>query len=221
MDFEPVNVNSLLLIVNSTQLPQKRPSKGYLVPRFKEPPCADFLCKVCERVVRKPMECESCGVLYCGRCIPRSAMQVPFLSRRLNRIFCSSCQTTGLPRQPSPLLKRMIGALEICCKYTACAVAVPLSAIKAHERSCGFQEVICANSTECNQRGLLKEFVLLRKEGPAHIMKAHFISRFACCERCRQLVEFDRMAKKKDRQGVLRAYRRLLRSLNELSCELI
>lgn len=42
---------------------------GYDLERFKEKPEDIFLCPICTLVARFPMECPTCGALFCTTCI--------------------------------------------------------------------------------------------------------------------------------------------------------
>jgi hypothetical protein len=199
-------------------LPQKRRAQegppGYPISRFLTPPPIEFLCVVCQNVVKRPQECKKCGKLYCDFC-SSSAHKTDELSG--NRTFtCCICGATQAPRPPSQLLTRMIAELKIkCTNFEAgCVDYITIDDFSRHEQICPYGEVKCENRS-CKTVGLIKNFKEI--EGVSRSIYSHSYHRghgrgksFVCSEKCKRFVLFEKMVCEKQVQKALRDYYDLL-----------
>lgn len=58
---------------------------GYEGTRFTVPVSTEFTCGVCNLVVRNPLECIGCGILYCSQCIIAYQLKSRYLNYWINK----------------------------------------------------------------------------------------------------------------------------------------
>jgi hypothetical protein len=167
---------------------------GHPPDQFEYPPPSEFICFICQKVVKKPMECLNCGKLCCDVCIFNSLLTTD--SSQPKTFKCKLCNTTKEPRKPSQLLLRMISELKIKCKNfdQGCCTYVSLNEGNKHEATCAFTEIHCRNYAECKSIGLIKNFIEI--EGNSRSLYAPLAARtrgkaFVCSERCRLIGKFE------------------------------
>ena len=174
----------------------KRP-RGVSADRFTDPVPKEFLCGTCKQVVRQPVECSKCGVLYCLNC-----RGLHFISSfPLNRdLRCPECKEISILKQPSRILRKIIGSLQVRCKKLGCPEVVSLDRLKLHQKECAYKRINCKRRV-CRAVGRRKDF--LKACGTGQVF-------FICSERCRHLVEFETCLTLKDKVSALTMYQSIL-----------
>ena len=187
---------------------------GYPPERFQSPPPRQFICFICQNVVKKPMECRNCGMLCCDVCIYNSLLTSE--SSQSKSYKCKMCSSMKEPRKPSQLLLRMISELKIKCKNfeQGCSSYVSLNEGSKHEATCPFTEISCRNFSECKASGLIKDFTEV--EGNSRSLHAPFVARtrgksFVCSERCKLLAKFENFLHDRQHLKALGAYFEVLK----------
>ena len=204
-------------------LPQKRKDRkepcGYAISRFSSDPPNDFLCTLCQNVVKKPAECKKCGKLYCDGCA--TMLKKSGDSTNAKSFTCSICGCVQEPKQPSMVLMRMIGELKMkCANYElGCHTFITIEEMGRHEFVCPFREVSCENHRNCRKTGLIKDFI--ESEGTHRSIYSHMSVRgqgrhrsYACSENCRKIVSFEKMVYDKQHHKALLEYYNVLSMKN-------
>jgi hypothetical protein len=201
-------------------LPHKRKLReeynGYPASRFYTTPPSEFLCAICENILKKPYECKKCGKLFCEGCANKSKKIDPANGSR--SFLCSICGSKQEPRVPSVVLVRMISELKIKCQNfdSGCREIVCIDEINKHELLCPYKEVFCANSKICRKSGLIKNFIQTESVN-ARNMYSHSSSRlqnrykcYACSSKCSKIVAFEKQIAEKHYQKALKEYHSVL-----------
>ena len=168
---------------------------GYAVARFPVRPPVSFLCLLCRQVVRRPVECTHCGVLYCGLCSTAF-----WAFHRQPHSQCQACFQPSHFKSVTRALKRVIGRLELRCKHDFCGQVLTLREIERHQRWCSCKPVRCH---WCGQGGLFGEF---RDAAQASLV--------VCSQHCAALSEFQRSVKAGRAQEALAQYWFVLKNLS-------
>lgn len=197
---------------------------GFDVERFIEPPRNDFQCPVCLGVVREPRECNRCGVLICANCYSECTVHIGIpqsLFRHERVLKCPTCRTREPFRTPSLVLLKMIGKLNISCKYKnlGCEFICALSDIKSHQINCSFKQVACQNTTCCTKSGTKQQFhtcTIIRNQ----IIQRHSLplstQGIACSYPCMKTIQVEEYIKNLDSQpAAIAEYFNLLLELDE------
>jgi hypothetical protein len=194
------------------ELPIKRnsafKSSGHPLNLFLYPPAEEFICRMCEKVVKKPLECKKCGSLFCTPCVSEVN---PFnASSKLN---CSVCKTATNAKIPSHLLLRIISEQKIRCKNEdlGCESIFNLGDIQKHDIICPYRQVICQNYEVCKNKGFLKDFkesttpsrIYSRPRGPS-------VKVFTCSQECFKIFAFKEMVEGKQISEALKEYYEIL-----------
>ena len=186
------NIFNLSFLHSSDYL---RKPAGVSTDRFIDSVPEEFLCGVCQQVVRDPIECANCGVLYCLSC--RGLCLHFFTFYPVNRdMNCPGCKGISFLRQPSKVLRKIIGSLHVRCKNSACPVIIELDSLKSHQKECDYKQVTCKRRA-CRVKGLKKDFLKAGGAGEAF---------FTCSRRCLQLTEFENCLDLKNKFSVLKMY---------------
>lgn len=184
--------------------------------RFPHPPRSDFICKTCSGVVRDPKECVGCGALLCGRCweeaSPRRQPGYYFLYRG-REVTCPCCNETGVAREPSPILRRLILALQIRCKHykSGCSVVVTIADLKIHQKSCVFRTIQCDNRLCCGKSGLIDAFIKLNLGKP----QTTAMTVYACSELCKKTLLFDSLIRDNELEKAVTEFHILSKTLRD------
>lgn len=200
-------------------LPHKRQHRedtpGHALARFFSPPPQEFLCVVCQNVVKKPLECKKCGKLYCETC---SLTLHTVEGVKGNRLFmCSVCNSSYEPKPPSQVLIRMIMEQKIKCNNyeSGCKDPITLDEMSRHEMTCPYREVECENFKHCNRSGLIKDFIEI--EGAIRSIYSHISHRthirnrcYTCSDHCKKVISFEKMVYEKQYHLALLEYKSLL-----------
>lgn len=115
---------------------------GYEKDRFINLVFDNFDCLICLEVIRDPMECGTCGKLFCKLCI----------SDWINKNSGTKCPnrcTGDITPIKSAALKKMYNNLDIKCSNPKCGKAVKLFDLLAHEEMC--LKVKCWNYENCDK----------------------------------------------------------------------
>lgn len=87
-------------------------------------------CHICGRLCTEPVQCYSCGVLYCASCISEYFYH------------SSACPQTCDKSYMGAIGKgfhRVLSGLNVKCKHLSCAYNSSVLHIRAHESHCGAQ----------------------------------------------------------------------------------
>ena len=203
-------------------LPQKRKkceeACGYPISRLEVPPPSDFLCMICQNVVRKPLECRKCSKLYCMNCL--NAHQKLNSAQGVVLFACSLCGCTQEPVHPSQILIRIISELRIkCMNFEAgCQTYTTIEDITRHNIVCAYREVMCENYRSCRKIGLIRDFI--ESEGAIRHPYSYLTSRvhgmhktYLCSEKCRIILEFDKLVSEKKNDKAMLEYFNLLNKI--------
>jgi hypothetical protein len=194
-----------------------RLKEGYDVERFVEPPRKDFQCPICLGVVRSPLECSQCGILICKKCAYScSRAQNPFfsMSSQIPKFNCPLCRSRASPREPSAVLKKILGNLVVYCKHKAqlCEDSFPLGEVKFHEKKCKFKAVRCANHIFCDKHGTKINFIVV--EVPKYGKNpGDNKSKLVCSEICKKVIIMDYLLKSEQTEKAINEYRLALEGL--------
>lgn len=213
----PLNVPN---ITGLFRLPQKRKNRedpcGYPVSQFEFPPPSDFLCAICQNVVRKPLECKKCSKLYCMSCINMPNKVTNSLG--VISFSCSLCMCKQEPTQPSLILTRIISELKIkCMNYDGgCKTFISIEESNRHNLICPYRSVQCENYRNCRRFGLIKEFI--ESDGPLRNLYSHLSSRthglhrtYLCSEKCKKVLAFEKLVSEKQTHKAISEYYNLLK----------
>ncbi|OMJ78442.1 hypothetical protein SteCoe_21769 [Stentor coeruleus] len=194
---------------------------GFPVSRFLTPPPSEYLCVLCQNVVKKPLECRKCGKLYCDSCI--AGLQIVDESSCNKAFSCNACGCSQEPRQPSQVLLRMITELKIKCVHfdLGCQNYITIEEMNRHELVCPYREVLCGNFRHCKKSGLIKDFI--ETEAVTRSIYSHISNRagsgrgkcYTCSENCKKIVAFDKLVTDKQHHKALLEYYQVLLSLTE------
>ena len=110
----------------------------------------------------------------------------------------------------------MIGDLKIKCKYPGCDSVLTLETLKNHERQCELKIVKCANFSKCNMEGVVRDFIQVPHQR-SRFLRYNGVRCFnyVCSDKCKNIIEFERMLGNRDKQNALKAYRNLLIQINK------
>lgn len=183
----------------------EKKAAGYPLERFLLAPRSDFLCVLCGMVVREPLECGSCGRLFCLLCLFCK-------ERNLGENFdlhCPNCGPKILPRAPSKILIRILNEQKMYCKYkdNGCLEKVSFGKVATHEAGCLFQEITCKNHRFCNKAGLAKDFIQVNY---SEISKEGYV----CSKMCKKLLKFEKNLAHNKKNAAIRQYFKGLQKLN-------
>ena len=207
-------------------IPQKRKNRedtnGYPLLRFESTPPKEFLCLFCQNVVKKPLECKKCNKLYCFECVTTLQKNHNSPEAHGSRMFfCSACNSMQEPKQPSLILIRIISELKIkCANYdVGCKSLITIEEMNRHDLVCPFREVTCENYRNCRKSGLIKNFI--ESENPLRSIYSHISNRsshstnkcYLCSEKCRKIVEFEKLVSDKQFHKALLEYYNLLKKI--------
>ncbi|CAD8208157.1 unnamed protein product [Paramecium octaurelia] len=103
--------------------------EGFYRSRFINYNSDCFDCLVCQHVARDPMECNSCGQVYCASCLPK---------------ICINCSTPGSFDKLTRVQKKIYDDLVLKCQF--CELLVTVNLIEKHEKECNKQ---CVNFQFC------------------------------------------------------------------------
>ena len=106
----------------------------------------DFLCSICQNIVRYPCECSSCGTLFCLNCINQN------IENSNNQKTCPSCNKIQFSFRPvGKVIKNILSSLEVKCPNEDCLKIMTLEKYESHELICGLpkcQNIKCLKRTE-------------------------------------------------------------------------
>jgi len=172
----------------SLKRPRIKSKSGYLLDLFPTPPRAEFLCKACSQVVKRPKECTHCGLLMCGSCWENTSRTAPppsslFFLYSGREEVCPNCRLPTVTREPSRLLRRLVLNLEVKCKncQLGCGCILPLGDMKAHESGCAYKLVQCGNYMCAKKGRKVAFFPVYRPSKPG--------SGFVCSQVCKRTVD--------------------------------
>ncbi|CAD8118086.1 unnamed protein product [Paramecium sonneborni] len=114
---------------------------GYDLNRFHPQPPAHLLCLICNKVVKDPLECDSCGQMYCNECVARKPQ-------------CKSqdCPKQGAPPQYVKIQGAMLKVyknLMLFCANPECKKLLSIVDIEQHQSTCLKQK--CLNNDLCKE----------------------------------------------------------------------
>ena len=197
---------------------ERKESTGYPVSSFKTVPPAEFICVICQNVVKKPIECRKCGKLYCENC----ANALKKTEDSNSRIFsCTICGCSQEPRQPSMVLLRMISELKMKCSNfdQGCHHYITIEDMSKHDLGCPYREVSCENRSFCKKTGLIKDF--LENDPGTRSSYSHLPNRvsrhktYTCSETCKKIVAFERLVNDKQYHKALLEYHNLVTRISK------
>ena len=189
-------------------LPQKRSARnqiaGYPLELFESPPLQEFLCQICKLVVKKPLECNFCGQLYCEFCV---RTQESCANRQFKCIVCEK-ECKGV--LPSKVLVKIIGDLKVRCRYfdKGCLGFVKLGECQRHELTCVYRDVLCANNEFCSKTGVLKDFFESENRRNNFTVRA---KSYTCSKNCSYMVLFKKLVVEKNLELALETYIKVLK----------
>lgn len=189
---------------SSSLVPANRLKDGYPLERFVVPPSPDFICAICLCVVRNPMECPSCGVLICEKCV-ETYKSVRRQQRRVthcNLFACPTCRESAPPVLPSKVLISILQESEIHCKHFSqgCQFTTSLGQIHLHEKVCIYKVTKCAY---CGVIGTKETFNRLERG-------------WSCSEACERTLKFKEAVMNKHHEDAVRQYYELLADVREV-----
>mmetsp|Transcript_1234 Transcript_1234/g.1969 ORF Transcript_1234/g.1969 Transcript_1234/m.1969 type:complete len:243 (-) Transcript_1234:1438-2166(-) len=123
--------------------------KGFDKSRFVSALNDHFTCKVCQNVVRHPVECTECENLTCKDCLQSAC---PY--------ECSSF----VPKKPAKFAQIFYSSLKLKCANSSsgCEFVGTCEEIEFHEPTCMYVYLKCA-SPICSQQFLKAQRIKLRK----------------------------------------------------------
>ena len=211
------SIRPLNPLLDSHELPYKRSSSlsscGYPLDLFISPPPSKFICKICLKVVKKPLECKKCGSLFCSSCTSHG----PIVTQS-SKFDCTACNTQTIAKDPSPLLLRIISEQSIKCKHAGlgCNYVIELGNMTKHENLCPFRKVLCQNYQNCKNQGYIKDFREFNTLSRAHFrLRNQSVKVYACSLECFKLVSFKGMAEGKQVVEALKEYFDILKETEE------
>jgi len=196
-------LESFLGVINilESSLPRKRKhQEGYSLERLESVPSEDFLCSLCKKLVRVPVECCACGTLYCTGCIINARSSLQF------EIWCQVCKSYQKKRSVSRVVNEMINELKVECKHTGCSQFLELKELLVHQKTCGFRKIRCSNHHFCKAEGFLSEFHYVTGSGLFRNLKNYYV----CSERCLKEVNFSRCCRTSKTNEALEMYYKVL-----------
>ena len=122
---------------------------GFPKSIFQNPINPDFLCSLCNNVVRSPCECSSCGSLFCSNCINQNNE-----NSNDNKKYdkCPLCNETQISFHPiGKVIRNILSSLEVKCPNEDCLKIMSLEKYELHESICGLpkcQNQKCLKRTE-------------------------------------------------------------------------
>jgi hypothetical protein len=207
-----IQTRQLVVPYFQNYLPQKRLNKelitGFPLDLFESPPNPQFLCQVCQMVVKKPVECSFCGKLHCEMCVKNPET---FTSGKFQ---CQNCGKEGKIVPPSKVLVKMICEMKVRCRFfeSGCSGFFKISDCPRHELTCLFRQVRCANHQFCENIGILKDFFESELRSHSSVVRP---KSFSCSKECSLMVCFKRMIQENNLQSALEEYFKLLRSVED------
>ena len=142
----------------------------------------DFICTICNCVVRQPKECIVCGTLYCESCLKQ------WEERNRNNI--SECPMRckkndlreSIMRPIGKVIKNILYSLQVKCPNEDCNKIMSLEEYEIHEEKCGLPK--CENE-RCNKGS---EKLIIYKDNNGKEYKF-------CSEMCKYSFIFQQIAK--------------------------
>ncbi|XP_072031639.1 TNF receptor-associated factor 3-like [Amphiura filiformis] len=148
--------------------------KGYLIFIFKKDVDKQFLCKLCELVLRWPMQ-TTCGCRFCFGCIYN------FICDKKGDLTCPSCEDTFNTSEITRdhYSRKQVEKMIVFCsnKKTGCPAEMILKDLDVHLESCVFQPIECLHKLQgCTA-------VVIRGQLADHLQK-ECLFRSTTCDYC-------------------------------------
>ena len=182
-------------------------TQGYDVERFVTEVNRIFICSICHKVLRDPVQCLTTVHLFCRDCITRH-FKVSHT--------CPSCHealTLKTLDQASRIVVNHLNELYIYCEHSnrGCRKFVQLQHLEQHEATCGFKPAMCTNKgcgATVNQRDLIYHERWECKFGK---MTCHM------CEMRKTLEDMERRMEKQNAQTLAEEWK-LKREKDKIEC---
>ena len=166
------------------QIPSKK-FGGFDIKIFSNPINPDFICTICNNVVRQPKECTVCGTLYCESCLKQWEER-----NRNNTSECPMrCKKNDLResimRPIGKVIKNILYTLQVKCPNENCNKIMNLEQYESHEEICGLPK--------CQNEKCLKpsEKLIIYKDNDNGGNEYKF-----CSEMCKYSFIFQQISKK-------------------------
>ena len=206
------NLSARQTLFHYSTFKSAKSTSGYSRSRFIDEPPKEFLCGLCTLVVKKPTECCKCGQLYCEGCVNELKLKTQ------KKVFqCLVCCFQRPTRSPSLILKKILGEFKVICSNSekGCIELIELNSLHQHEEKCLYKEVICENIQFCRKIGLLRDFLDIEVTFPmlhSTLSSTGVLTQrsFVCSEKCKTLLNFQKLIQNKKPDKALRAYFDLL-----------
>ncbi|CAF1375471.1 unnamed protein product [Rotaria sordida] len=106
-------------------------------------------CSICQKLLWKPVACQSCETPFCSACIYQWLINNPEK--------CPNCDENYIERECPPFVTKLLAQLQIACFYESngCKQIIPYERLDKHETECGFQYQQCPG---CQSQILKKDF---------------------------------------------------------------
>lgn len=121
---------------NSFKQQEKQAQTGYQLQRLLIPSLQefneDFLCYVCKQIVKEPLECPRCQILFCRECST--------VKRGEEMAICLSCERESCPVEEiklnklNKILTRIYERFQLSCQI--CSEPYTIEELHQHESEC-------------------------------------------------------------------------------------
>ena len=167
-------------------------STGFDLARFEGQVDDHFLCAICSKVVRTPIECTLCEHLLCSSCSPD-----------LNT--CPNCGGSFISKEVALFAYKMYSRLKLRCENlpNGCEAICSMRDLPSHELICEYIIIRCA-SPICPNTFMKKDKETEEGKRPV------------CSVVCKTVVEFQAVLEGKDKGQVLMQFHQFLREAKTL-----